>query len=389
MIKNDKIISIEMLKNLGIYELRELARSLGISSPTTKKRDELCNLIIKASKGEYKVEEKKQKRGRPPKSVTKIMSFVNEFIPNEIVSLQKKPDIDELNMLKLAQNPMLINQYLNEDKKQVYGFVNSSSGHYYLKNLKAHNEFKDLIFYIPDEIMRKFSIREGDKIVANGRMAGACYCGIIDEVLKINNFELGAYSTLRKREDIDLSGFEIPSQVDSFDNKEIKKGERVLVFFENAEEAIVKILEESEKVSEQTIILGVELAPEIIYFIKSKQNIEAFTTSFNNTLEESYEAIINSMNHANTLLREGKSVKFFIFDIMGILSRMDLYFSSKESNKFLEHFIPSIQLLKKIIGMGKSFSKGLDLTTFAVAFDNERDDSLINLELQKIFSRII
>ena len=52
MIKNDKIISAEILKNLGIYELRELARNLGIASPTTKKRNELCELIIKVSKGE-------------------------------------------------------------------------------------------------------------------------------------------------------------------------------------------------------------------------------------------------------------------------------------------------------------------------------------------------
>ena len=34
------------VNNLGIYELRGLARALGVSSPTTKKRDYLVSAII-------------------------------------------------------------------------------------------------------------------------------------------------------------------------------------------------------------------------------------------------------------------------------------------------------------------------------------------------------
>ena len=36
----------ETLKELGVYELRELARMLGVPSPTTKRREELEEDII-------------------------------------------------------------------------------------------------------------------------------------------------------------------------------------------------------------------------------------------------------------------------------------------------------------------------------------------------------
>ena len=57
----------EILKSLGVYELRELARRLGVSSPTTKKRKQLEQEILKISKGEQIAEGKKTNKGRPPK----------------------------------------------------------------------------------------------------------------------------------------------------------------------------------------------------------------------------------------------------------------------------------------------------------------------------------
>lgn len=386
MKSKDNIISDKVLENLGIYELRELARSLGVSSPTTKKRKELCDSILKISKGEQKGEIKKSNKGRPPKSVGKMSSFINEFVPEDILKLQKQPENNNLNILTLAQNPLNISNYSN-GSKQIYGYINSVNGHLYIKNLKTYNEFKDLVFYISIEISQKYDLREGDKILATGKMADMYYCGIVDNVLKINNIETSTYTSLHERKNYDLSTFEIPLINEKLLDKQIKKGDRILYFFENQEEAIVKVLESLEKNNDKIILLGLELAPEIIYYIKTKSNIESFTTSFYNTLEESYDAVINSINHANTLLKDGSSVKFIIFDLMGILSRLDLYFTN-ENNKFLNHNVSSLQIIKKLIGNGKSFSKNLNLTTITIAFNDEKQDEFLVLELKKVFSKI-
>ncbi len=388
MNKNGNIISAEILNNLGVYELRELARNLGVVSPTTKKREELCEQILKISSGEIKTETKRNNKGRPPKAVGKITSFVNDFIPEEILRIQKSPEFFDSNLLTLAQNPSLINCLKNEKSEHIFGFVNSINGHFYIKNTKTYNNLKDFVFYIPTELANKFCLRNGDKIVGSGKLSEINYCGIIENITKINDEEMGAYTSLKSRNNFDLSSFEIPSQKETFLGKEYKKGERLLFFFDSQEDAIVKILEGAENSEDKIILLGVELAPEIIYFIKSKPKIEAFTTSFYNTLEESYETILNAINYSNTLLQDGKSVKLFIFDLSGILTRLDLYFAS-ETSKYLNHSISSIQIIKKLIGSGKSFSKDLQLTTFGIAFTNERDSDFLKTELGKVFSKII
>lgn len=379
------IISEEMLEKLGVYELRELARGIGVSSPTTKKRKELCEHIMRIAKGEQKAVIRKNNKGRPPKTVGKIISFMQDFVPEEILKIQKFPGKSNLNVLALAQNTLKLNV---GEEKQVYGFINSVNSHLYIKNLKHSNEYKDMIFYIPNELVEKHALREGDKIIADGKIADLSYCGIVETIIKINNEEIGEYDSLKPRKSYDLSEIEIPSIEEKFLEETIKKGERVLVYFPNQEEAIVKTLESLEDQEDNLVFLGIELAPEMIYFIKSKKNIESFTTSFYNTLDESLETINNSFNYSNTLLKEGKSVKYIIFDIVGILSNLNLYYASEEA-KYLGYSVSSIQLIKRLIGVGQAFSKDLQLTTIAIALKDEKENEVAKLELNKIFNRVL
>ncbi len=123
MITNEKNITIEMLDGLGVYELRELARSIGVSSPTTKKREVLCREIMQISTGAVKVDLNTPKKGRPPKTITKIFNMVNEYIPPEILKLQKPLQKDSYtNILKLAQNPNFLSELNLERCKEVLGF---------------------------------------------------------------------------------------------------------------------------------------------------------------------------------------------------------------------------------------------------------------------------
>ena len=51
-----------LVRSLGIFELRGLARELGVKSPTTKKREELIDLILEiVSSGEEPMSAGKRK----------------------------------------------------------------------------------------------------------------------------------------------------------------------------------------------------------------------------------------------------------------------------------------------------------------------------------------
>ena len=112
-----------------------------------------------------------------------------------------------------------------------------------------------------------------------------------------------------------------------------------------------------------------------------------FATTYYNNLDESYNAIINAINFCNSTLKEGKSVRMFIFDIMGLVTRLDQHFASQMAS-YMGHNISGVQLVKKLVGMGKAISKDLTITTHSVAFESQRNDEFIVNEINKIAKTI-
>ncbi len=389
---SEKVISPEILNTLGIYELRELARSIGVSSPTTKKREQLCTEILDISSGAVKVEAKQNKKGRPPKTITKITTMAKDYIPPEILKLQKPIERESYsNILMLAQNPSIYGQINSNVNKQIFGYLDSINGHFYLNNLKSNELFKFITFYVPDEIISKYNLREGDKVLAYGKISDNYDCGILEEVLKINDVDVSNWNS--KRKVYDISAFDIPSVDTVVFGKNIKKGERTISYFQNDEDAILAIVKEIENLSrnnnldEKLVFVGIELAPEVIYYGRLNKNLEMFATTYYNNLDESYNSIINAINFCNSTLKEGKSVRMFIFDIMGLVTRLDQHFASQMAS-YMGHNISGVQLVKKLVGMGKAISKDLTITTHSVAFESQRNDEFIVNEINKIAKTI-
>ena len=389
---SEKVISPEILNTLGIYELRELARSIGVSSPTTKKREQLCTEILDISSGAVKVEAKQNKKGRPPKTITKITTMVKDYIPPEILKLQKPIERESYsNILMLAQNPSIYGQINSNVNKQIFGYLDSINGHFYLNNLKNNELFKFITFYVPDEIISKYNLREGDKVLAYGKISDNYDCGILEEVLKINDVDVSNWNS--KRKVYDISAFDIPSVDTVVFGKNIKKGERTISYFQSDEDAILAIVKEIENLSrnnnldEKLVFVGIELAPEVIYYGRLNKNLEMFATTYYNNLDESYNSIINAINFCNSTLKEGKSVRMFIFDIMGLVTRLDQHFASQMAS-YMGHNISGVQLVKKLVGMGKAISKDLTITTHSVAFESQRNDEFIVNEINKIAKTI-
>ena len=57
------------LDQLGIFQLRSIAREVGVHLPTTLKKQELINQILKVINGEIGPFVPKNKKGRPPKVI--------------------------------------------------------------------------------------------------------------------------------------------------------------------------------------------------------------------------------------------------------------------------------------------------------------------------------
>ena len=93
-----KRIELEV-KKLGIFELRGLAREVGVTSPTTKKREELIeNILERINKGRLD-EVVVTKKGRPFKKLTVVDNLLNSMTMQDKFSNQTKLSIYSLSFL--------------------------------------------------------------------------------------------------------------------------------------------------------------------------------------------------------------------------------------------------------------------------------------------------
>ena len=112
-LNQNKRIELEV-KKLGIFELRGLAREVGVPSPTTKKRDELIDGILeRIYRGELD-DVVVTKKGRPYKKLAVVDNILSNMTMQENFASQAKPvSYDEI--LAFAQVMPVMGKATNEE----------------------------------------------------------------------------------------------------------------------------------------------------------------------------------------------------------------------------------------------------------------------------------
>lgn len=176
--KNNNIYTKDELLSLGIYELRELGRDIGVQSPTTLKKEVLVDSILSIIYGSEPVRKIGKGRGRPSRSgakpcklfidlIDKIEAPVNattfitdsgkkmptsfafsDLLSSKVASPKAEYVNDKLNsdeVLTLKQGVVCI----EEDRAVVrkYRFVSADSQH-----------------ILPDELILDYALRDNDVI---------------------------------------------------------------------------------------------------------------------------------------------------------------------------------------------------------------------------------
>lgn len=119
--KNLEFNDVELSK-LNIHELRDLAREIGVISPTLKSKGELINSILSIIYGEVNVEVRKSGAGRPVRTKTKPSKLLFK-IDEENLDLDS---IDNPFVKKYSENPESIFKTGNDnglENNDVYDFT--------------------------------------------------------------------------------------------------------------------------------------------------------------------------------------------------------------------------------------------------------------------------
>lgn len=352
------------LDKMGIFELREFARQVGVVSPTTKKRAELIEQIKAVTSGEIKADNS-VKKGRPPKSVKSVASYYEMLIPEEL----KKED-------KISQHFLVFknNSENNARNGQVKGYLRkTTSNNYYLKNENYICPFK--IIYVPIKLIEnKFDI--GDYICGN--------CTGCDDKIYAMMTDLNGTKSYEKICDFN----DICETTVKIDGMDIAEGERLIA----QDDDVRKFFTQQESLSKSLLAKGYEvvylasnLPNEIYALAKFKVSGKHFLSLFEDNCEVTYDNASILIDYVTGLVCRGQKVVLFVYDIMQLINALDLYFGSNGKIFVKDHTVEAVQIMKKILALGRSVVGGGSVTV--VAKYNQIDEEYVEKNFSVIATR--
>ncbi len=365
----------EIVLSLGVYELRGLARVLGVKSPTTKKREVLISQILSIletsddiSLGDI------EKRGRPFKTLSSVKNIL------DVISNAKE---DEKKTIRFStfEDIVAFNQDMPSFTLQSSDIFPSNG---VLRKGKTFGYFVDsscqkLVFLAP-ELIQKHNLDTGDFLdcavfeINNG---DKCF---VKKINKINGVNVEDY----RAEVFDDYTQVVPSSTSVGSDVLAKGGRNVLLtkaplYLNDKVKPILSYFSESKRV-----FLGVNLCFEDKAFVANENNLFSFTTNYSNKIADGYDKIIDTINFVERMKALNEDVVLIVADFANVVNALDTYFEDDESPMTLGHKDKTVVVVKKLISLAMAKSNNKDITTLIVCNGIDIDDTLIKNELIKV-----
>ena len=348
-----------LVQNLGVFELRGLAREMGIPSPTTKKRDELVSLILEGFRAGGVAETKVQKRGRPYKKLTSL-----EEIVNSVIIPQPNGDISYDHIVSFAQEETLNLTVLGDDVIAFDGIVRKTN------KMTAINVINSSAVILVEDISFAEKLENGDFVTVAAQKTAKENCYKAVEIETINDVQACIYE--RKAFN---HGEEIISQ-----NKILLSDGDAYIGRRNAK-CLDEDLYESHFVQEiasycklngaTLVLLGLNTSYENQILFKQIGVKFNFTTPYDTEPSINLNKMIDGLNLAENLFEQGKETVVVVTDLGATLLALDENFEGRESGHAKESKI----IAKKLLSLAGAYSQGGQMSI--IAFYNcvdEKDD---------------
>lgn len=372
----------EAISNFGIYELRALARAVGVPSPTTKKRDFLVDAIMDALNSNNVELVQKTTKGRPFKKLESMDSILSVIGDNTVKQFEIPKTYSYDDLVTFAQE-IPVFEYHSEDVIKKEGVLRQVKKTCYFMDL-----LENVVVFIPGEFIEKYSLKNGDLVeaVAYKINADNQYC--VKELIKVNNISCDEYKSFN----YDNITKTLPSLSRDFNGKKVVLGGRnVLVIdeplFLNPE--ISKLISDIEKAEGQVLFLGVNLCTEDQILLQRYPKLIKFLTEYGeDNLSKNFDKVIDTINLSNRLISSGENVVLIIYDIVNLLNALDLYFSNSDAMKVLGHCQQSNVIIEKLISLASAYSTGKDCTALFICNKLDIEDMFLKNQVLKI-SRLL
>lgn len=306
--------NLEYIQKLRIHELRDFARQVGVTSPTTMKKEELIEKILEIIGNEEVLQEKNEKE---PLDFFALLTspdsdIINDLIAKSVVKTEGKYDTSDYldNTLVVRKNNVInpnapysyptndfirFNLQLSQGKPSICGDISEIEGfldiHPNGYGIIRNNGFipggKDA--YVTLALIKKYNLKKGNLIRGKAKFILENKPKIMFDIISVD----GDYDFKNKNsdnfEDFPYLKTEEELYLDKFENLHISKGERLYFNNMTIEDAIklgYDIVEENDACVK---LINLKALPEDNY--RSNQKIQIINLPFNKTEQESLEAV--------------------------------------------------------------------------------------------------
>lgn len=181
---------ISDLQQLRIHELRDLARKMGVNAPTSKKKEEIIDEIMKIMNGESMPFSNSTKKGRPVRNNSDNFDVVDFILPNqsELQSFSEYSNYDsEQDKLKFMVNVNYAD-YSDSDTIKTFereGVVEIKEGGFGVLHVSGFTGHMNDVFVNPTYI-KQLQLLNGEKIRVKSRKVRENYPEIAIEVCRLD-----------------------------------------------------------------------------------------------------------------------------------------------------------------------------------------------------------
>lgn len=353
----------QQLSNLSIFELRDLARKVGVYSPTLLKKDDLITQIQAIFDGKIAPHKPKTKQGRPPKNISGYDNIVNVFLPKDLQNIETAEE-------RLFNNALIsetfdLNQNLADfdyaEENVVSGFLEilSNKNGILRRNIAMNTSINSLV-YVSMHLIDTYNLKSGDEIVGNSKFLSLDKPMILTKVISINGIAENLWKS--KRESFDELQYVKPSNEIVLSNSNdiwaqlqnkfsIKFGQNIYLYAHNntyASKAFIHFMHQIEINNKKTkiIYLNPAITSKDIETVKKLTGIELFCADFSESFNVQQKMCFLAVNRAKRLCEIGFDVVFVVDDACSLAKLNDNLYNG-------EMFVA-----KNVLNAAKNTNKG-------------------------------
>lgn len=388
------------MRQTSIFELRNIARDMGVLSPTIYKKEDLIKKLLKIISGEEKPQMPKTRQGRPPKKTLSSQNFNNAISGENLVSfkncLLEENENNVANLKYDFKSPITGGYSVLASPEFVYGDegvfkddnlnTKTEIGYFHLVQNKYGYIFEvgrtknvENVICVPENFIAEFNLKSGDLVECVSKEVVSTKTKYVLNIKSVNGYS-NKNKNRKTFEQMEID-FNFKNQDVFLDNSlpisNSKLGTRNIILTPTLKTFNLLTNKINNNKNFCVVSLILDALPEDIAQISFENENETFYTILGDSEKQNNITVNLAIGRVKRLAEENKNVVLLVNDIKKMIKYQNfLYDYGFEDLKN-----KSLDTTYSLLSLARNLKQGNSITIYALlktAKNNLFDNIIIN-----------